>query len=364
MKITNFDDINLLPNYSEVNSRDDVSLETCIGNVKLSHGIIPSNMSTICGYEMAKYMLDTGGVGFIHRGNTIKERCDIVTQLKTAEPKYFVKNYNQYRERIAVSVGCKTPEQALNETKQIVNAGSNHVVIDVAHGRSWRVVQAIQLIKQWNPNIVVTAGNVADYPGFKTLWVAGADVIKVGVSGGSVCGTNRVTGFGCPTLTSLLLIQQGLYLDCTLPKVNNRMLPIPSIIADGGIRSSGDMIKCFLLGKVQAVCIGGLLAGTDLTPGPILDEFGDIYRSSGICKSTGYMYKSYHGMSSHKARREDFNDDRDTIASEGQETIVKYKGKGSTIQVMNELLGGLRSGLSYLGVHSLSETYMVNYIER
>lgn len=216
-------------------------------------------------------------------------------------------------------------------------AGVDVLVVDIAHGHSDHVIQMVRGLKQRFPNLPIVAGNVATAEGVKDLAEAGADAVKVGVGSGSICTTRIVTGFGVPQLSAIA--------ECA---VAGRALNVP-IIADGGIRNSGDMTKSLAAGA-STVMIGGLLAGTDESPG------ATVIRD-------GLRYKIVRGMASLSAnieRRKLANgelaiEEWGEVVPEGVEATVPYKG--GLVDVILQLVGGLRSGLSYAGAHTIEELW-------
>jgi IMP dehydrogenase len=211
------------------------------------------------------------------------------------------------------------------------------LVVDIAHGHSDHVIQMVRRLKERFPSLQIVAGNVATAQGVRDLVEAGADAVKVGVGSGSICTTRIVTGFGVPQLSAILECAEA-----------GRALNVP-IIADGGIRNSGDLTKSLAAGA-STVMIGNMLAGTDESPG------ATVIRED-------RRYKIVRGMASLSA-----NMDRRLLASgelaieewgevvpEGVEATVPYKG--TVVDVIFQLVGGLRSGLSYAGACSIEELW-------
>ncbi len=264
---------------------------------------------------MCRNTILLGGLAMIPRYITTDDRHQFYSNLP---------NFFRSDSLLGISVGVDHVEigSIMEELGNFYYPNEMCLVIDVAHGHHVKVVEAIGFIKKLNPQLKVIAGNVATYEGYKFLVDAGADMVKVGIGGGSVCETKSVTGVHIPTAASIYDIQtrRG---DCSVP-----------IIADGGIRSSGDMVKALVLGA-DMVCCGRLFAGTDLVP-----EWVRVNSNEFI----------YEGMSSHEHRKR-HHVDKPGIASEGKSiTVTPGKSTGETYQ---ELLGGIRTGLSYLGLESL-----------
>jgi IMP dehydrogenase len=241
------------------------------------------------------------------------------------------------RLRVGVAVGVRPDDMERAASCQA--AGADVLVVDIAHGHSDHVIQMVRSLKQRFPNVPVIAGNVATAQGVRDLAEAGADAVKVGVGSGSICTTRIVTGFGVPQLTAVV--------DCAEA---GHDLNVP-IIADGGIRNSGDLTKSLAAGA-STVMIGGMLAGTDESPG------ATVIRE-------GRRYKIVRGMASLSAnieRRMLANgelaiEEWGEVVPEGVEATVPYKG--TVVDVIYQLVGGLRSGLSYAGARSIEELWQV-----
>ncbi len=241
------------------------------------------------------------------------------------------------RLRVGAAVGAR-PED-LERAASCVAAGADILVVDIAHGHSDHVINMIRSLKQHFPSVPIIAGNVATAQGVRDLVEAGADAVKVGVGSGSICTTRIVTGFGVPQLSAII--------ECANV---GRALNVP-IIADGGIRNSGDLTKSLAAGA-STVMIGSLLAGTDESPG------ATVIRED-------RRYKIVRGMASLSANIERRKLEKSELAieewgevvPEGVEAIVPYKG--ALVDVLYQLVGGLRSGLSYAGACSIEELWQV-----
>lgn len=241
------------------------------------------------------------------------------------------------RLRVGAAVGAH-PED-VERAVSCVGAGVDVLVVDIAHGHSDHVINMVRNLKQRFPNVPVIAGNVATAQGVRDLVEAGADAVKVGVGSGSICTTRIVTGFGVPQLSAIIECAEA-----------GSALNVP-IIADGGIRNSGDLTKSLAAGA-STVMIGSLLAGTDESPG------ATVIRE-------GRRYKIVRGMASLSANMERRMLDKGELAieewgevvPEGVEAIVPYKG--ALVDVLYQLVGGLRSGLSYAGACSIEELWQV-----
>lgn len=308
-----FDDILMVPQHSEINSRSDVDLSMKIGSdMVLGFPVIASPMDTVCELDMAVAIARHGGLGIIHRFMPISEQ---VSQVLSA--------VHEYNVGVGVAIGAKG--DYLKDAEKLVDAGASVILIDTANGHSQYAIQAVKNLRMMFKDIHIMAGNVSTYQGFKALAKAGANSIRVGIGGGSACTTRMVSGHGVPTLASVMEI--------STMKDKSKYSNV-AIIADGGIRTPGDMVKAFAAGA-DAVMLGSMLSGTEETPGSIMiDETG--------------KYKSFRGMASAEA-----NIGKDIAVAEGISTRVAYKG--SVSDIFKNIRGGLGSGCSYSGVHKLKD---------
>jgi inosine-5'-monophosphate dehydrogenase (EC 1.1.1.205) len=234
--------------------------------------------------------------------------------------------------RLRVGAAVGTGEDTKDRVSALVSAGVDVIVVDTAHGHSKRVLQTVEMIKSEYPQVDVIAGNVATGEAVEDLIKAGADAVKVGVGPGSICTTRIVAGVGVPQVTAIMLAY----------KVAKKY-GIP-IIADGGIRYSGDIVKALAVGA-SAVMLGGLLAGTEEAPGEVIYYQGRAYKATGawaLGAMMGRMSADRYGQE----RMEKF-------VPEGIEGRVPYRGRLS--DVIFQLVGGLRSGMGYLGARNLQE---------
>ncbi len=240
--------------------------------------------------------------------------------------------------RLLVGAAIGVGEGAIERTKLLIEAEVDVVAIDTAHGHSKKVIQTLKEIKKMFPNLLVIAGNIATYEGAKALLEAGADAIKVGVGPGSICTTRVVAGVGVAQFSAILDAARAA-----------REFEVP-LIADGGIRYSGDIVKALAAGA-NAVMLGSVLAGTDEAPGELI-IFG------------GRSYKEYRGMGSQGALKEGKSADRYFIDSTKREDVVpegiegRIPYKGPLNKVIHQLRGGIQSGMGYCGakdIHTLQE---------
>ena len=306
-EMLSFEDVLLQPRFSDIRSRKEIS----IGNGMSSLPIISSPMDTVTEYNMAAALGRLGGVGIVHRYNSIEEQAAIIGRLEMDPDVWFA----------AAAVGITG--DYLERAQELIVHGADLLCIDVAHGHHILVKEALEnLRKNVGHKVHIMAGNVATFEAFNDLADWGADSIRVGIGGGSICSTRIQTGHGMPTLQSVI--------DCAQSDRD------ALLVADGGIKNSGDMVKALAAGA-DAVMVGSLLAGTDESPGEIVET------------ATG-KHKTYRGMASKDAQI----DWRGKVSSsEGISTMIPYKG--SVIDVIEDLARGIRSGLSYTGARNLIE---------
>lgn len=330
-----YDDIQLVPGYSEIESRSKIDLSTSFTrNYTLKIPLIASPMDTVCDSEMAIAMAQLGGVGIIHRFMTIEEQAKSVKNVQLQADAVVVYTLGENitsRGGIAGKWGDMTvPISAaigangdyLERAQELVKNGANVILIDVAHGHHKFVKDALKNLKQTLPSHVdVIAGNIATYDGARDLQDWGADALRVGIGGGSLCTTRVKTGFGVPNITSL----QDVVTVSDVP-----------VIACGGVRNSGDIAKALAVGA-DAVILGSLLAGTKEAPGQIIEKPNGLYKR--YRGAASLETKSIHGQSTRNV--------------EGESTVVPFKGGMKFI--VEGLLDGVRSALSYAGASNITE---------
>jgi len=307
-----FDDVLLVPGYNGIRSRENVttSVEVCERLFKLP--IVSSNMDTITETAMAKYMASEGGMAILHRFLSVEANVKMYSDLDDEEKKL-----------TGVSIGLG-PE-GLERAEALIASGASIICVDVAHGHSKEVNRSIRTLREkHSDSILIIAGNVATYAGADYLAAAGADVIKVGIGCGSVCTTRLKTGFGVPQLTAIQ--------DCR--KVDRQLM------ADGGIRQPSDAVKALAAGA-DFVMLGGMLAGTDETPGkPVTD-------------ADGRKYKIFRGMASREAQEDYMGNMADWKTAEG--IAVEVEARGPAKAVIRDLMGGIRSGMTYCGASTIKD---------
>jgi IMP dehydrogenase len=330
-----FDDILLLPNFSDF-KRQEVSLTTVLHpKIVLKLPVISSPMDTVTETQMAKSVALAGGLGVIHRNLTIEVQADMMGEVKK----------NKGNELSAVDGGgyllaaaAVGPGNDLEErVNALVKAKADCIVVDSGHGYTKFIIDAVKLIKNLHPDLPVMAGNVATYDGAKALIEAGADIIRVGMGPGSICTTRIVTGMGVPQISAIAA--------CVRATDGTHA----TIVADGGIRQMGDMAKALAFGA-GAVMLGSLLARFDESPGDAVEI-------------DGKKYKSYRGMGSigamKKGGAERYGQKRDTeekkLIAEGVEGLVEYSGPVS--DYLTQVDGSLKSSFYYLGSRNLTEFF-------
>ena len=304
-----FDDVLLIPAYNHHESRRivETGMTDKSGKLKLELPILTANMDTVTEDAMADFIGKRGGIGVLHRFSSVEEN---VAMLRRCRFPAFV------------SVG--TAESEMERVEALRDAGASYFCVDVAHGHAQYVGKMIKRMRQMLPNECIMAGNVATYAGADYLASVHADIIKVGIGPGSVCTTRIKTGFGVPQLTAIS--------ECARAD--------RSIVADGGIRTPGDVVKALAFGA-DFVMIGGMLAGTRPTPGdPIQDE-------------SGKAWKVYRGMASREVAEDHLGGLTDWKTAEGISTKVPYREDED--QIIADIVGGLRSGMTYAGANTIRE---------
>ncbi len=442
-----FDDVLLVPKYSDITSRSQTDLSTKLSrNITINIPFVSANMDTVTESSMAVAMARAGGIGIIHRFLTIEEQANEVLKVKRsgsvmienpysisadksirdaldyAEDKeiggllvvdsnsklvgivterdlLFANQDDKIQDVMTKDVVTAKPGVTLDEAKGILHqhrieklpivddsgliqglitskdithntdypnaskdkkgrplvgaavgvkgdflerseslldAGADVLVVDIAHGHSENALNTVRNIKKAFPDCELIAGNIATAQGAEDLIKAGVDAVKVGVGSGSICITRVITGSGVPQLTAVM--------DCA--KIG-RDHGIP-IISDGGTRTSGDATKALAAGA-SSVMVGSMLGGTDESPGTVLTKNGKrfkVYRGmASLAASIGRKSKETGSIS--------LDDDLNDYVAEGVEAMVPYKG--TVVDILKQLSGGVRSGLSYCGAHTIPQ---------
>jgi IMP dehydrogenase len=316
-----FDDVLLLPQYSSIvpaNTNLNVKLSE---NINLKLPFLSSAMDTVTESKMAIAMAKNGGIGIIHRNLEIKKQCNEIKKVK------------KMRFKVGAAIG--TSQNELVRAKNLIDCGTDMIVIDTAHGHSTNVIKMLNKVKRFNKNITVCVGNIATGDAAKLLYNSGADILKVGIGPGSICTTRMVAGIGVPQITALLNVKKA---------VNKKKI---KIISDGGIKFSGDIIKAIAAGA-DAIMMGSIFAGTEESPGKVF-------------KLKNRLYKFYRGMGSIGAMSSGSSEryfqknykDKSKFVPEGVESRVLFKGKVS--KIIYQLQGGLRSSMGYMGAQKIEE---------
>jgi IMP dehydrogenase len=376
-KYLTYDDVNIVPKYSEVNSRGDVKLHTRFTkNTELTIPIVASPMDTVTELDMAVEMMERGGVGILHRFNTIEEQSKMMKSLHRKWDDFFkigdgrersadndyddwykklngrrptesdyedLKDYGIFtddmakddrmwrRKPLCAAVGATG--DYLERAEELVKNGCNVILIDVAHGHHSNVGEAIEKIKSKISNVEIIAGNIATGDGARFLCRKGADGIRVGIGNGSLCETRIRTGVGLPQVSVLLDV-------CSV--CDNYNVPI---IADGGIRNVGDVAKGIGCGA-DSIMVGSLLSGTKESPGSI-EKQGQWPNEK--------LFKKYRGSASRDSKGNDKN-------VEGNHKVIPYKGKVN--RILSDITDGLRSSCSYVGAIDIDEYHSkVEFVE-
>ncbi|AMS10662.1 IMP dehydrogenase [Erysipelothrix rhusiopathiae] len=333
-----FDDLLLVPAKSEVVPAQ-VKLQTRLTDkITLNIPIVSAAMDTVTEDAMAIMLAKLGGMGFVHKNMPVEAQAAMIKAVKETEVESSFEDANidpQGRLRVGAAVGVG--ESSLERVRALVDAGVDIVAVDSAHGHSQGVIDTVRMIRAEFPELDIVGGNIVTAQGATDLIYAGANVIKVGVGPGSICTTRVVAGVGVPQLTAVndvysVARQYGV-----------------GVIADGGIKLSGDIAKALAAGG-SCVMLGGLLAGTEETPGEVMEVFGK-------------KVKGYVGMGSLSAMQRGSSDryfqggvsELKKLVPEGIEATVPFKG--SIRDVIYQMLGGLRSGMGYCGCGTIEEMH-------
>lgn len=332
-----FDDVLLIPAESHV-LPNEVNLSTQLAdNLKLHIPLISAGMDTVTEGPMAIAMALQGGLGVVHKNMSIQAQAGEVANVKSVvvpagATKAAVDDNNRLLVAAAVGVTSDTFERA----EALLKAGADAIVIDTAHGHSAGVLRKIAEIREHFPDATLIAGNVATGEATRALFDAGVDVVKVGIGPGSICTTRVVAGVGVPQITAI-------YDAASVAREYNK-----PIIADGGIKYSGDVVKALAAGG-NAVMLGSMLSGTTEAPGEVFEDNGKKYKAYRGMGSVGAMAQA-HG-SSDRYFQGGVNE-ANKLVPEGIEARVEYKGDVSDI--VFQIDGGLRSGMGYVGAGDIS----------
>ena len=336
-----FDDVLLAPGYSDF-SRQEIETSTKLTReITIKAPLVSAPMDTVTESELAIALAEMGGIGLIHRNLSIDNQV--------AEAKKVLAKGLLVGAAIGASTGFEERAEAL------ISAGVPVIVVDSAHGYATSIIETVKFLKKNYANVQVIAGNVATYAGAKALAEAGADAIRVGMGPGAICTTRIVSGMGVPQLTAVMeTVRAG------------REAGVP-IIADGGIKYSGDMVKALAAGA-STVMMGSFFASAaeapgdkvELTPEQIPAQFRHLLKN----KQETYLFKAYRGMGSIGAMEkgaaikseDEFHGksykDR-VLVAEGVEGLVPVKG--TVRDLVDQAVGGIKSGMYYLGVKTIEQ---------
>jgi len=330
MKTTyTFDDIQILPKYSEIASRSQCNLKTRFTkNYEMLMPYVSAPMDTVTDYEMASFMMGYGGVGVLHRFMSIEEQAKKVNEIKIGRINHGMV-YSIPHAITCAAIGATGDYQ--ERAKELVRAGASVLLIDVAHGNTKQVKDAITWCKENIADYVdIVAGNVATREGARNLADWGCDAIRVGIGNGSLCETRIRTGIGVPQVTALMECIAG---------VEESGLDVP-VIADGGMKMPGDIAKALSLGA-DSVMLGSLLSGTRESPGEI-QKVGMWPKEQ--------LFKKYRGSASAESKKAHGMQDKNV---EGNSKLIPYKGKAK--RILDDISDGLRSSMSYVNANDLKE---------
>ena len=338
-----FDDILLLPGYTDF-FRSDIDLSTHITkNISIKIPLVSAPMDTVTESCLAIALAKLGGIGIIHRNLTVADQV--------AEAKKVLAEHLPVGVAIGASPGFEKRVAAL------ADGGVNLLVIDTAHGFAKYVIDALISIKRSHPHIDIIAGSIATSDGAKALIDAGADGLRVGMGPGAICTTRVISGMGVPQITALQSV---------ISVTAQAGIPI---IADGGIKYSGDMVKALAVGA-NAVMMGSFFAVAEEAPGKTVilrrDQVPHRFRSIFQTDKNEYLFKEYRGMGSVSAMKrggEVHSEDEfhgksyqdGVLVAEGVEGLVPVKA--SVRSLVDQALGGIRSGFYYVGAKTIQELW-------
>lgn len=328
-----FDDVLLVPQYSEI-TPDMADVSTKLTNTfKMNVPFLSAAMDTVSEHKLVTALALAGGLGVIHKNMSIADQAKEVEMVKNYE---FDNEKNKRvlidkKGRLCVGAAIGVTADMMDRVHALMDTGVDVFVLDSAHGDSKNIINAIRNLRLEYPSMELIAGNVATYEGALDLMKAGASAVKVGMGPGSICTTRIIAGIGVPQLQAVM--------DCARA---SKEMNVP-IIADGGIKYSGDVVKALAAGA-NTVMLGGLFATCEEAP-------GDIYESN------GKKYRTYRGMGSIEAMAKGstdryFQTGHKKFVAEGVQGIVEVK---TTVEeLVFQLIGGLKAGMGYCGSKDIS----------
>ena len=301
----------------------------------MSKDVVFAEMGTTI--EKAKYILHKNRIEKLPIIDKDKHIIGLITSQDILKMEEFPNASKDKKGRLLVGAAVGVKGDYLERTEALLDAGADVMVVDIAHGHSDNAINCVHLIKKAFKDCELIAGNIATGQGTEDLIRAGVDAVKVGVGSGSICITRVITGSGVPQLTAIL---------DSVKIAKEYDIPV---ISDGGIRNSGDLTKALAAGS-SSVMVGSLLGGTDESPGKTLVKNGKKYKIyRGMASFYASLGRKYREEGQQIIESEDLND----YVPEGVEAMVSYKG--SVVEIIRQLVGGLRSGLSYCGAKTINE---------
>lgn len=314
-----FDDVALVPRYNNVNSRTEPDLHSWLTKgIRIGMPLVPANMDTVISMELAQVITGYGGMPIFHRFTTFEEQEQWVAH---------------FEGRCILSCGVGK----FDEVSKLADLGPAGICIDVAHGHSDQMVRMVDDLKKHYPGVEIIAGNICTARAYHDLVNAGADAVKVGIGPGAACTTRMVTGFGVPQFTAIR--------DCAEEAQHFRV----PIIADGGIRNSSDAIKALAAGA-STVMMGKIFALTEESAAEkVKDSRQGLYQGKGI----GPLMAKFRGQASEDFQKEYYGGLKEKTVAEGVDFWAPVTGSAKT--VIEEFLGGIRSGLTYAGARDIKE---------
>lgn len=333
-----FDDVLLIPAESHV-LPNEVDLHTQLApNLKLNIPIISAGMDTVTEGAMAIAIALQGGLGVIHKNMSITAQAGEVANVKNVVvPSNITKAAVDDNNHLLVAAAIGVTSDTFERAEALIEKGADAIVIDTAHGHSAGVLRKVKEIRKHFPHVTLIAGNIATGDAARALFDSGVDIVKVGIGPGSICTTRVIAGVGVPQITAI-------YDAATAAKEYHK-----PIIADGGMKYSGDVVKALAAGG-NAVMLGSMLSGTTEAPGEVFESDGQKYKTYRGMGSVGAMAQA-HG-SSDRYFQGGVNE-ANKLVPEGVEARVEYKGDVSDI--IFQIIGGLRSGMGYVGAATIAD---------
>lgn len=333
-----FDDMKLVYDANAQIQPEDVSVSTVLTpTLKLQLPLISAAMDTVTEARFATELAKLGGLGVVHKNMTIAEQADEIRAVKTAtfDQAAFPNAAVDAQGRLLVAGAVGVTSDTVKRVEAMVAAGVDAIVLDSAHGHSEGVLRKVSEVREAFPELNIIAGNIATTAGAAALYEAGADVVKVGIGPGSICTTRVVAGIGVPQLSAVRdAAEEGARRG-------------KSIIADGGAKTAGDIIKALASGG-NAVMLGSMFSGTAETPGEVFED-------------NGKQYKTYRGMGSIAAMEAGSKDryfqgevnEAKKMVPEGIEARVAYKG--ALADVLGTMMAEIREEMAKVGEQSIDD---------